>query len=347
MKGKAYNIISFLVGIGTLSYMAYKIGYLTIWENILQTGIWFAPITGVWLLIYALNALAFREIIYERGLPETAVPFLTVLKITIAGYAINNITPFVALGGEPYRVMQLRKRVSGARAASSVLLYYIMHVFSHIVFWMVSIVLILLLLKPAPFTIAGCLVAFGVFWFMLFWIFRQYKRGLLFVTFRSLQGIPFLKSRVSRFAETRKDNIREIDQHVRELFSNRKPTLYASLFYEFAGRVVGCFEIYFIALALGVNISFAGAFIISAGSSLFANIIFFTPMQLGSREGGFVLALESLGLAAGVGLFMSLVTRIRELIWIFIGLALIPLQARRSRYRPAVPVDKPEMDLYK
>jgi uncharacterized membrane protein YbhN (UPF0104 family) len=329
MKGKAYTIISFLLGVGTLAFMVYKIGYTTIWQNILQTGIWFIPVIATWLLIYVLNALAFREIIYERDEPQTRVSFFTVLKITIAGYAINNITPFIALGGEPYRVLQLRKQVSGPKAASSVLLYYIMHVFSHIVFWMVSIALILIFLKPGAVVTMGCLAVFALFYFAIYWIFRQYKKGLLLVTFKTMSRLPFLARRINNFTVRKGESLTEIDQHIRELFSQRRATFYASLFYEFAGRVVGCLEIYFIALALQVNIGPVDSFIISAGSSLFANIIFFTPMQLGSREGGFVLALGSIGFAASAGLFISLATRVRELVWTLIGLLIIPLKPIR------------------
>lgn len=310
-------------------YMVYTIGYLTIWHNVLQTGKWFIPVIGSWLFIYILNALAFREIIYEREEPRTKIPFLEVLKITIAGYAINSITPFVALGGEPYRVLQLRKRVSGPKATSSVLLYYIMHVFSHIVFWMVSIVLILAFLKPGSFVLVGCLVAFLLFYLLMHWIFRQYKRGLLMTTFAALQRFPILRTRVRRMVLKKKDSLLEIDQHIAELFRERKRTFYASLLLEFLGRVVGCLEIYFTGLALHLNLGLVDSFIISAGSSLFANLIFFSPMQMGTREGGFVLALGSIGLTASVGIFISLVTRIRELVWIFIGLLIIPVKTVR------------------
>jgi len=51
-------------------------------------------------------------------------------------------------------------------------------------------------------------------------------------------------------------------------------------------------------------------------------------MQLGAREGGFILALRSMGLNGGMGIFMSLVTRIRELVWIFIGLILMKTKSK-------------------
>lgn len=109
MKAKTYNTIFFILGLLTLLYMVYKIGLQVIWNNIVQTGIWFVPVIGIWLIIYILNALAFKEIIFERKLPESNLPFLSILKLTISGYAINYITPFIALGGEPYRVMTLQK----------------------------------------------------------------------------------------------------------------------------------------------------------------------------------------------------------------------------------------------
>jgi hypothetical protein len=76
MKGKIYNIASLIIGVGTLVYMLYNIGLPAIWENILVTGVWFIPVIGSWLIIYILNALAFREIIYEKSQPITAIPFL-------------------------------------------------------------------------------------------------------------------------------------------------------------------------------------------------------------------------------------------------------------------------------
>jgi uncharacterized protein (TIRG00374 family) len=328
MKGKLYNIASLAIGLGTLVYMLYKIGLPAIWENILVTGLWFIPVIGSWFIIYVLNALAFREIIYEKSLPQTAIPFLRILQITITGYAINYITPFIGLGGEPYRVLQLQKRIPSNKAASSVLLYYIMHVFSHIVFWIVSIGLILFL-YPSKNVLVSCIGTFCLFYFLVYWILKKYKGGLLIQTFHALQRVPFLKRKASGFVEKKKSNLQEIDQHIIELFQRRRATFYASLFFEFMGRVVGCLELYFIALALNVDISFMDSIIISAGSSLFANLVFFTPMQLGSREGGFVLALRSIGMAASVGLFMSLVTRIRELVWILIGLLFIPIKSGR------------------
>ena len=62
---------------------------------------------------------------------------------------------------------------------------------------------------------------------------------------------------------------------------------------------------------------------IAAFSSLLANLLFFLPMQLGGREGGFALAVGGLSLSGAYGVYAALITRVREMVWIVIGLALM------------------------
>ena len=59
--------------------------------------------------------------------------------------------------------------------------------------------------------------------------------------------------------------------------------------------------------------------------SLFANLIGFLPLQLGVQEGGFVLSIAAMGLAPAVGIFVSIICRVREIIWIAIGVGLMKL----------------------
>ncbi|MDR2282991.1 MAG: UPF0104 family protein, partial [Sphingobacterium sp.] len=95
--GKAAKIIFFILGIGVLGYMVYAIGLGDIWINLKRIGWWFLPVMLSWLLIYLMNAFAFRDIIYEDNKPETKMPFSKIFQLTVSGYAINYITPFVAL----------------------------------------------------------------------------------------------------------------------------------------------------------------------------------------------------------------------------------------------------------
>ena len=57
--------------------------------------------------------------------------------------------------------------------------------------------------------------------------------------------------------------------------------------------------------------------------SLFANLLFFLPLQLGGREGGFAMSVAQMGMTADIGMFVSIICRVRELFWTAIGLLLM------------------------
>ncbi|WP_229598552.1 lysylphosphatidylglycerol synthase transmembrane domain-containing protein [Runella zeae] len=318
-----YKALFLVIGVLSLGYMIYGMGVETIWQNIQKTGWWFLPVIGSWLVIYVLNAFAFQAIIEEPQRPETDLPFWAVLRLTITGYIINYITPFVALGGEPYRIMELKPAVGIQKATSSVLLYSLMHMFSHVIFWLASIVLIVWAVPLSPLMIGGCGVMLVIGLVLGFWFVRVYQRGFTVSTFNLLQTLPFIKIKAKAFAEEKADTLQEIDEQIRILYAERKGRFHASLWLEFVARVVGCAEIYFTAQAIGLEMSVVQSLIVSSGSSLFANVVFFFPMQLGTREGGLALALRSIGLPSEAGLFIGIVMRIRELVWILMGLILL------------------------
>ncbi|MFT4033663.1 MAG: lysylphosphatidylglycerol synthase transmembrane domain-containing protein [Siphonobacter sp.] len=330
MNAKLYKAIFFAIGVVTLVYMVYATGVEIIWLNIKKTGFWFVPVIGSWLIIYLFNAFAFKTIIQEADLPETHLPFWSVLRVTITGYAINYITPFVALGGEPYRIMELKPALGVNKATSSVLLYSLMHMFSHVLFWLASIILIVVFIPLGTPMLMGCGVLFVAGITLGSWFLKVYKRGFTVSTFRALAKIPLIRKKVQTFAFEKADMLQEIDHQIRVFYSERKSGFFISLFWEFIARVVGCTEIYFAAKGIGLEMTLVESLIISSGSSLFANLIFFFPMQLGTREGGLALALKSIGMPAASGVLIGLVMRVREIVWIFIGLILIRIDRKIS-----------------
>ena len=78
----------------------------------------------------------------------------------------------------------------------------------------------------------------------------------------------------------------------------------------------------------GLMLTFLHSVIILSFTSLLANLIGFLPMQLGVQEGGFVLSIAALGLSAALGIFVSIICRVRELLWIAVGLILMKIDFR-------------------
>lgn len=140
-RKKATNIF-LCIGIIAVVIMllTFDIPYAQIWKNLHKAGWWFVAVVLIWIPIYMINAWSWMVIIKGND-KKCAVPYFQILKYTISGYALNYITPVGLLGGEPYRIMELSKYYNIDRASSAVILYAMMHIFSHFFFWAFSIVL--------------------------------------------------------------------------------------------------------------------------------------------------------------------------------------------------------------
>lgn len=188
----------------------------------------------------------------------------------------------------------------------------------------------------------GIILGFITLFCLLFAILfiRGYKHGLTVAVMRFCSKIPFLRKYATKFTEKYHDKLQTIDDQIALLHQRRKRTFYSALSLEFAARIVSCLEIWLILNILTTDVSFWDCILIMAFSSLFANLLFFLPMQLGGREGGFALAVGRLSISGAYGVYTALLTRIRELIWIVIGLALINVGNKKEK----LPVFEPESD---
>ena len=322
MKDKFRNIFWFFGAFAIVVMLCtFDMDYAELLENLRRAGYWLPAVILLWVFIYLLNALSWYIIICDGK--HAKVPFWKIYKLTISGFALNYATPVGLMGGEPYRIMELSPYVGGSKATSSVILYVMMHIFSHFCFWFFSVFLFLVVepLNPGMgimLGVVGFCCAVAIYFFM-----KGYKNGMAVRTLRLLTHVPFVKNWAKRFMTEKMESLQQVDSQIAELHKQRKSTFYASLGLEFAARIVGCLEVYFILNILTTDVSFVACVLIMAFTSLFANLFFFSPMQLGAREGGFALATGGLAISSAFGVYTGLITRVRELVWIIIGVLLI------------------------
>lgn len=322
MRDKVRNIFWFF-GIFAIVVMlfTFDMDYNELLENLKRAGYWFPAVVLLWVVIYFINAWSWYVIICDGK--HAKVPFWKVYKLTISGFALNYATPVGLMGGEPYRIMELTPYVGGSKATSSVILYVMMHIFSHFCFWLFSVVLFLLV-QHVNFAMGIMLGVVGFFCLTAVYFFMKgYKNGMAVKTLRLLTHIPYVKKWAVKFLSEKKETLERIDSQIAELHKQRKSTFYLSLSLEFIARIIGCLEVYFILNILTSDVSFVACVLIMAFTSLFANLFFFSPMQLGAREGGFALATGGLAISSAFGIYTGLITRVRELIWIAIGVLLM------------------------
>ncbi len=328
MRNRIRNIL-FFIGLAAVVVMlvTFDVSWEMLWDSLQRTGYWLVAIALLWCGLYMMNTLTWRIILSESG--PCDVPFWKLLKLTVSGFALNYATPVGLLGGEPYRIMELTPHVGAQRATSSVVLFAMMHIFSHFWYWVTAIVLWLLLM-PLNLVMATVLGLSSVFCAAGIYLFlKGYRNGMMVRAIRWAGHIPGLRSWAKRFADQHAEDLSKIDAQIAELHTQSRRSFYASFFLEYFGRILQSLEIFFILMLLGVDggwMGFVHSLLILAFTSLFANLLFFIPLQLGGREGGFAMSTAQLGLTGGTGLFVSIIVRVRELFFTLLGILLIKIK---------------------
>lgn len=326
-----YRNIFLLFGIGAIIVMlcTFEVDYSVLCDHLVRAGLYLPAVIGVWIFVYTFNALAF-QIIVNSGKHTKHLSFKHAYKLTVSGFAFSYTTPF-GFGGGPYRVMELSSYIGVPRAMSSVVLYSMMHIFSHICLWSTAAVLFAVVYteKMTPFLWSLFAVYVALLVVVVFIFHLCYKRGVIVKLFKPLLHVPLAKRWARKFYANHAEDMQKVDDNIAYLHSQPR-AFYSSLLFEYVARVINALEYYFILLSLGVSLTFWDALLVLAFSSLVGNILFFLPMQLGAREGGLSLIVKILGLSApGLGVITSLYTRVRELVWIFIGVGLVKVGNKR------------------
>ena len=330
MKKKDQNLF-FIFGVIVLAVMLTQLDYREVWQGLTNTGYWFFAVLGLWAVLYLFNTATWYIIIRSGNGGKAGVGFSWLYKITVSGFALNYTTPLGLMGGEPYRIMALSPKIGTERASSSVILYAMTHIFSHFIFWLLSI-LIYLLTERLNLFVGLILAAAGAFCALGVWFFlKGYRKGMAVRLMNFVRHIPGLKKWAGGFVDKYKEQLGAIDRQIASLHNQNPKTFVSAVLLELACRFCSAFEIMFIMFVLpDVHATFLQSVLILAFTSLFANLLFFIPLQLGGREGGFVMSTAGLSLSAGAGIFVALIVRIRELVWTAVGLLLINLEKKRK-----------------
>jgi len=338
---KKYQNIFFFFGIAVLAFMISQLNFTEVYEGIKHAGYWFLAVVSIWLLLYIFNTAAWWIIIQstydssnsnnknKKILKLTTRNFIWIYRLTVSGFALNYATPGGLMGGEPYRIMSLSPVIGVERATSSVVLYAMTHMFSHFWFWLLSIILYVLT-HEITFQMGIMLVAITGFCILGLWFFiAGYKKGLAVRALNIVRHIPGIRKWAEKFILRHQEQLDTIDQQIAALHKQSPRTFVSAVLLELGCRIASASEIFFILMVIMPEASYVDCILILAFTSLLANLLFFIPLQLGGREGGFLLSTTGLAMTASAGIFVALLVRLRELIWVAIGLLLIKFEKKK------------------
>ena len=340
MSGRV-RLLVFAAGATVFAFLVARAGAEGLLDHIRSTAWVLGPIVGVWSLIYVCNTIAWLQLV-EATAPRDdranapRIPFWRAYIISVASFALNYVTPFVALGGEPFRIVSAAAYVGTPRAASSVVSFRVAHSIGHFIFCLIAVPIAWFLLPTTVLTtVVIVLAAIGLTVAILLLV-ALFRRGFVIRLLDFGHRMPLVR-RVARRLEHIRDTLEHVDSHMSALSSVESRRLVIAVAVEIVGRALGAIEILLIARAVGLDIAYPTAYLINAFSQLAIILTIIIPFELGSREGSLYLIFGMLGLPASLGVYTAVVTRLRELVWIAIGLGFVWASGPR-RQRPASPL---------
>jgi uncharacterized protein (TIRG00374 family) len=120
----------------------------------------------------------------------------------------------------------------------------------------------------------------------------------------------------------KKTRFLELDGEIKRFYTQNARRFVASSFFNFVGWMLGGVEVWLIFWMLGSPISWAEAWLLEALIQVLRIVTFFIPSSIGAQEGGIVLIFLQFGFDKSLGLTFAIVRRIREILWISVGLIL-------------------------
>lgn len=328
--------IFFFVGLAVLVFLVHEFGLENLISNI-RDHVWIIfALIGTYFGVYLLNTGAFRIIL---GKENHRIGFFKLFGITVSGFAINYVTPFVNLGGEPYKIFALSRKLQPSQSISSVVSFRMLHVLAHLFSWLTAIVLGFFFIRLTLPMVLLLVVTGLVILVLVGLVFLGHEKGLFERVLKLMSRVFFLRPFAAKL-QKKEEVIIQIDEEIRHFYHERRKDFYKALSLEYLSRIVQSLELYLILLTLNAPFTFVEIYFIFAASSLIGNLFFFFPMEVGVKEGGLFALLSYFSFSPLLSIYIGILSRMREFFWIAVGLGMILVSGGWARLAQATGAGK-------
>lgn len=314
---KFIKLIFLLLGVAMLWLTVRAVGVETISSKISELKWQLLPVLGVYLLVNIFFAVGWYYA-FPKSLPQH-IPLTDLYHIRVVGEALNAVVPWAAsLGGEPIKADLLRTRrgLPLSEGYASILIVHTTFYIALILFVMGAVVTTYRTLPLTP-VLQKIVLVFFVFLGVLTALLLVGLRSGLFKHIHNLG--EFFKWWGNDSAEKRRRYL-ELDEEIKVFYGRNRQRFFLSTILNFAACFAGVLEVYLIAQVMGMSLSFGASWLIEALIQGLRIITFFIPASIGAQEGGIALIFLQFGFEKSLGVTFALIRRIREIIWIVIGL---------------------------
>ncbi len=325
---KFIKFLLLILGFYILYVTVRSVGIQTIGSQLLELKWKLAPLLLVYPFIFAFDTLGWSYA-FPKSLPQH-VPLRDLYFIRIIGETLNAVIPWAAsLGGEPVKAELLKRKfgIPLSEGLASILIVHTTFWISLNLFVIGGIFVTFKTIKLTPMLWQSVLIFLIVLGLVAIFLVIGLHLGI-FKKMHSL-GESF-KWWGERSLEKRHRFV-ELDAMIKKFYTSDPRRFFLSTFYNFLGWLTGTLEVYWIAKILGMNVSLAEAWLFEALIQVLRIATFFIPSSIGAQEGGIVLILLQFGHDKGIGATFAIIRRLREILWLAIGLVLWSLVEDRPK----------------
>ncbi len=275
-----------------------------------------------WGLILTISLEAVARVMNTLGWRVTiadyprALSFGELFVARIGGEAVDYTTPSANLGGQFVMALSVRRKLRMPVGLATVIVAALAEAVGQIVFIAAALMLSVGMIPEAQhlfwpiaggFTLAVALAA-GFF-------FVQTKRpfSYLWRAAAKLEIGPIRRYEVKEAAD-------EADSILVEFYSRHRGRLLLSCLCYLVAWSMGPVEIYILLKLLHQTATLRAALLVEGIGLLIERVTFLIPAKLVSQEGGKALILAMIGYPAGVGFAIGFLRRIKEMVWVLLGL---------------------------
>lgn len=310
---KKINALMAAFGCAVFVYTLTRLG----WHNTFQQ----MAVIG-WGLAAVVALRAFSQTIFTYAWHWTfpreqrKIRFRDLLRVRLAGEAINYLVPSGTFGGEPLKAQLLRPQIGLANSIASVTLAKYSFILAQLLMMLVGGAVVAATTPLPPAFKAGLLSALGVITLGLAVLYYGQRRGMFSWISRRLMAFRLGHS----FLVPKLEKIAKLDQTIASFHEHQGRDFLFSVLLNVVGWSEGIVEVLILLAFLKLPASFSSAFLIESLSLVINAAFFFVPWQAGTQEAGKVLIFQMLGLPAPAGFALGLTRRLREMVWAGIGL---------------------------
>ena len=192
---KYLKIFFFIVGFGIFYYLLQSFGIEQLAFYLKNSGWTIFWALAIWLFVYLLNSYCYKLIVNSD---MEKITFAKAFKISIASFALNYITPFLSLGGEAYRAIAIREETgdSKTKSVSSTLLYNMLHILSHLFFWLSGAICLFFVYPLTNLLIFEGGTSILVLSIAIYFMMSRHKKGLVNSIIKPLSKIKFMDKKI-------------------------------------------------------------------------------------------------------------------------------------------------------